>query len=187
MTADRTDRKQRVVGLIGCPGSGKTTYARRFEPANGWVHLTLDDLRQAFWPPDRQVYWQVRQRGWDQQALRLLHEIKLVALDTALTEGFSVVMADTHLTRAVFERELDIIARYAITVEWKLFDVPWEVLEEHNRARGRADPTHRQPDYVLRLAYDAFRAADAWWRALPAEQLEIITTFAAEKTSTALK
>ena len=52
-----------MVGLIGCPGVGKSTYARRFDPLDGWVHLTLDDLRQALWPPDRQVYWEVRRQG----------------------------------------------------------------------------------------------------------------------------
>jgi hypothetical protein len=51
--------RRRVVGLIGCPEAGKTTYARRFDPLDGWVHLTLDDLRQTPWPPDRQVYWEV--------------------------------------------------------------------------------------------------------------------------------
>jgi adenylate kinase family enzyme len=66
MDDEAPPRRQRVVGLIGCPGAGKTTYARRyFDPMQGWVHLTLDDLRQTFWPPDRQVYWQVRRTDWD--------------------------------------------------------------------------------------------------------------------------
>ena len=167
---------QRVVGLIGCPGAGKTTYARRFGPLDGWVHLTLDDLRQALWPPDRQVYWDVRGRGWDRQAHRLLHAVKMAALDTALAQGFSVVMADTHLTRAVFEDELEIIARDGLSVEWKVSDVPWEVLQARNEERRRVDPAHHQPESVLRFAYDAFHAPDAWWRTLPPEQVECIVT-----------
>ncbi|MER2265071.1 AAA family ATPase [Methylobacterium oxalidis] len=166
--------RQRVVGLIGCPGSGKTTYARRFDPLDGWVHLTLDDLRQALWPPDRQVYWQVRMGHHDRQAQQVLHRVKAAALEAALAAGFSVVMADTHLTPAVFADERAIIASYGITVEWKLFEVPWEVLWARNEKRGISDPAHRQPDYVMRLAYDALCAPDAWWRALPADQLEII-------------
>ncbi|MEZ0249609.1 MAG: AAA family ATPase [Methylobacteriaceae bacterium] len=167
--------RQRVVGLIGCPGAGKTTYARRrFDPLDGWVHLTLDDFRQALWPPDRQVYWQVRHGVWDRQAHHLLHAVKVAALDTALAQGFSVVMADTHLTRAVFEDELDVVERYGLAVEWKVFDAPWEVLLARNAARGAADPSHVQPEDVLRFTYDAFRSPDAWWRTLPPEQVEYI-------------
>lgn len=50
----------------------------------GWVHLTLDDLRQALWPPHRQVYWQVRMGSHDKEAQDLLHHVKAVALETAL-------------------------------------------------------------------------------------------------------
>ncbi|HSH33028.1 MAG TPA: AAA family ATPase [Actinomycetota bacterium] len=166
--------RQRVVGLIGCPGAGKTTYARRFDPLDGWVHLTLDDLRQALWPPHRQVYWQVRGGSWDRQAHRLLHAVKVAALDTALSQGFSVVMADTHLTRAVFEDELEIIARHGLSVEWKVFDVPWEVLHARNAARGTVDPSHCQPEDVLKFTYDAFCTPEAWWRTLPHGQVEFV-------------
>ncbi|MGU3537586.1 AAA family ATPase [Methylobacterium sp. A54F] len=167
--------RQRVVGLIGCPGAGKSTYARRFDPLDGWVHLTLDDLRQALWPPDRQVYWDVRRRGWDGPAHRLLHAVKVAALDSALSQGFSVVMADTHLTRAVFEDELGVVARHGLAVEWKVFDVPWEVLHARNVGRSTVEPSHCQPDDVLRLTYDAFRAPGAWWRTIPSDQVEIIS------------
>jgi predicted kinase len=167
---------QRVVGLIGCPGAGKTTYARRYDPREGWVHLTLDDLRQALWPPDRQMYWEVRRGGYDVAAQALLHRMKEAALQAALVQGFSVVMADTHLTREVFARELEIIEAHGLAVEWKLFDVPWEVLVARNEARGRLDPAHRQPEAVLRLTYEAFRAPDAWWRTLPPDRIEVVTT-----------
>lgn len=168
-------RRQRVVGLIGCPGAGKTTYARRFfDPMQGWVHLTLDDLRQTLWPPDRQVYWQVRRTGWDEGAHKLLHGVKVAALDAALAAGFSVVMADTHLTREVFEAELQVIERHGLSVEWKVFDLTWENLLARNEARGGIDPSHRQPETILRLAYDAFRSPDAWWRLLPSDQVELI-------------
>ncbi|MCJ2140403.1 AAA family ATPase [Methylobacterium sp. E-066] len=175
MDAEAPPRRQRVVGLIGCPGAGKTTYARRFfDPMQGWVHLTLDDLRQTFWPPDRQVYWQVRRTDWDEEARRLLHGVKVAALDAALAAGFSVVMADTHLTRGVFEAELEVVERYGLSVEWKVFDLSWEMLLARNEARGGIDPSHRQPESILRLAYDVFRAPDAWWRFLPSDQVEFI-------------
>ncbi|ACK86402.1 AAA family ATPase [Methylorubrum extorquens] len=165
---------QRVVGLIGCPASGKSTMAASFLPSAGWTHLTLDDLRQALWPPHRQVYWQIRATGYDLAAQQVLHRLKEAALDLALAQGFSVVMADTHLTKPVFARELEIIARHGITVEWKLLDVPWDELVRRNRQRGLIDPAHRVTDEILAATYQALHAEDAWWRSLPSEQIEII-------------
>lgn len=165
---------QRVVGLIGCPGSGKTTYARRFDPLDGWVHLTLDDLRQALWPPHRQVYWRVRRGCYDEEARQVLHSVKEAALAAALAAGFSMVMADTHLTLAAFERELEIVAKHGIAVEWKLFDVPWDVLWARNEERATFNPGHSQPEHVLKLTYEAMHAPDAWWRTLSPDQLEVI-------------
>lgn len=163
-----------MVGLIGCPGSGKSTYARRFDPLDGWVHLTLDDLRQALWPPDRHVYWRLRTGRYDEETRRVLHSVKEAALEAALTAGFSVVMADTHLTPAVFARELEIVARHGSSIEWKLFDVPWDVLWARNEERATVDPAHSQPEHVLRLTYEAMRAPDAWWRTLSPDQLEVL-------------
>jgi predicted kinase len=174
MDVEAPPRRQRVVGLIGCPGAGKTTYARRYDPLQGWVYPTLDDLRQTFWPPDRHVYWQVRRTGWDEQARGLLHGVKVAALDAALAAGFSVVMADTHLTQEVFETELQVIERYGLSVEWKVFDLSWEELLARNETRHAVDPSHRQPEAVLRLIYDAFSSPKAWWRFLPSDQVEFI-------------
>jgi predicted kinase len=180
MDVEAPPRRQRVVGLIGCPAAGKTTYARRYDPLQGWVHLTLDDLRQTFWPPDRQVYWQVRRTDCDERARRLLHGVKVAALDAALAAGFSVVMADTHLTRGVFEAELAVVERYGVSVEWKVLDLSWEMLLARNEAHGGIDPSHRQPETILRLAHDAFRSPDAWWRLLPPDRVEFISPAAAD-------
>ncbi|SEH25755.1 hypothetical protein SAMN02799636_00225 [Methylobacterium sp. 275MFSha3.1] len=116
----------------------------------------------------------MRRTGWDEEARGLLHSVKVAALDAALAAGFSVVMADTHLTREVFKAELQVIERYGLSVEWKVFDLSWKMLLARNEERGRIDPSHRQPETVLRLTYDAFRAPDAWWRSLPSSQVEYV-------------
>ncbi|SDM28948.1 hypothetical protein SAMN05216360_101449 [Methylobacterium phyllostachyos] len=116
----------------------------------------------------------MRQTGWDDGARQLLHGVKVAALDAALAAGFNVVMADTHLTREVFKAELQVIERYGLSVEWKVFDLSWEMLLARNEARREIDPSHCQPEYVLRLAYEAFRASGAWWRSLPVDQVELI-------------
>ncbi|BAU89073.1 MULTISPECIES: hypothetical protein [Methylobacteriaceae] len=56
-----------------------------------------------------------------------------------------------------------------------MFDLPWDVLVARNEAWAALDPTHRRPEHVLRLTYEAMRARDAWWRALPREQIEVVT------------
>lgn len=147
MDAEVPPRRQRVVGLIGCPGAGKTTYARRYDPLQGWVHLTLDDLRQTFWPPDRHVYWQVRRTDWDEEARRLLHGVKVAALDAALAAGFSVVMADTHLTQEVFVAELQVIERHGLSVEWKVFDLLGDAPGPQRGARSDRPVTSSAGDH----------------------------------------
>jgi len=42
----------------------------------------------------------------------------------------------------------------------------------------RRRSTHRQPETILRLAYDAFRSPDAWWRLLPSDKVELIKHWA---------
>lgn len=162
---------QRVVAFIGVPGSGKSTEARRYRPQDGWVHLTLDDFRQAIWPPHRRVYWEVREGYLDHAAQSLLHAVQQEALRTALVEGFNVVLPDTHLRLSAFEKELRIIADFGIEIEWKLFDIPWPVLFERNKTRPEE---HRLPATVLLDSFKAMWAPDAWWRALPSHQIQII-------------
>lgn len=172
--AAESNPHQQVIGWIGCPGAGKTTYARRYDPLDGWVHLTLDDLRTTLWPPHRQIYWRVRNTEYDVAARQVLHRTKEFTLDAALCNGLSVVMADTHLSFDVFAPEREIVARHGIRIAWKVFDISWDCLLARNEARARQNPSHRQPESVLRLAYDAFRAPDAWWRNLPEDQIEFI-------------
>ncbi|WP_244413143.1 hypothetical protein [Methylobacterium radiotolerans] len=74
----------------------------------------------------------------------------------------------------MFEAELQVIERYGLLVDWKVFDLSWEMLLARNEARREIDPSHYQPEYVLRLAYEAFRASGAWWRSLPTDQVELI-------------
>lgn len=54
--------------------------------------VTLDDLRQALCPPDRQVYCCVRDGRHDGEARLLLHRVKAAALEMALAAGFSAVI-----------------------------------------------------------------------------------------------
>jgi hypothetical protein len=61
----------------------------------------------------------------DDETGDVLHQIEKASLEAALEKRLSVVMADTHLTRPVFERELGIVVQHGLTVEWKVFDVPW--------------------------------------------------------------
>lgn len=169
---------QRVVAFIGVPGSGKSTLAQSFDPKAGWITITLDDLRQAIWPPHRRIYWDVRGAGnveLDHSAQRLLHAVNQSALNTALYEGFSVVLPDTHIRVSAFRRDLEIVADHGINIEWKLFKVPLEELIARNVKRGQTDPSHQVPNNVLLEAYQDLWSDEAWWRQLPSDQVEIIT------------
>ena len=77
------------------------------------------------------------------------------------------------MTREVFEAELEVVERYGFSVEWKVFDLSWNILLARNEARREIDPSHCQPEYAVLLAYEAFLASGAWWRSLPADGVEL--------------
>ncbi len=160
----------RVIGTIGVPGSGKTTYANGFDRRE-WVTLELDNLRAAFWPPTKRVYWDLLQGPVAASASRVLHAAHEAALRAALTEGFNVLLPNTHAQPAKFRGDLEVIAEFGVTVEWKLFDVPLPELLARNARRPEADRLN--PDAVA-FYHTKIWAEDAWWRSLPAAELEII-------------
>jgi predicted kinase len=130
--------RQRIVVLIGLPGSGKSTYLERM----GVTALSSDAVRQllADDPNDQSMQGRVF------ATLRYL-------LRQRLAIGRPVTYLDaTHLTPGERRPYIRIAAAYDCEVEALFFDVPVEVCLERNRRRDRVVPEEAVHRMAAKLA-----------------------------------
>lgn len=120
------------VATYGVPGSGKTTFTKRFVDA-GWVHINMDNLRK-----------EIPNLPWRDQWATALKRV-----EAAAHAGHSVVADNAH----VFDDQLHRFATPLITNEYSLFllyfDVPFELCVERNLKRDRQVPLAALEDYKL--------------------------------------
>jgi predicted kinase len=152
------------VATIGVPGCGKSTYAESFDSTE-WVVATFDNWRESLWPPDRRVYYKVRESVKGPDAQKLLHSVHYHAIEEALYNGFNVVVADTPKGESYAKTLMTIAEKHNIEIEWKFFDVPLYVLNVRNIARD-TKPGHRVPDKILNDFHTGLNSDDSWWRSL---------------------
>lgn len=151
----------RVTITVGCPGSGKTTWARSLDPVDNLV-LSLDDFRVAMFG-SKQEYWDKVVPVHGNEIRGLVWQCYAAALDRVLTAGWPghVVLCNTALEFKNIERDLPILHKNGITPTLRIWDL--SLLELHERNRNRPAVEHISPDYVERC-YAAMFRSDAWWR-----------------------
>ncbi len=126
MPNDTSSEPQRIVILVGLPGSGKSTYLERL----GVTALSSDLIRQllADDATDQTIHG------------RVFNTIRyLVRQRLAIGRQLTYVDA-THLTPDERRPYIKIAQAYACEAEALFFDVPLEVCLERNRGRARVVP-----------------------------------------------
>ena len=126
MPNDTSSDRQKIILLVGLPGSGKSTYTQRL----GVTALSSDLIRQllADDPADQSIHARV----FNSMRYLLRHRLAI---------GRPVTYLDaTHLTPAERKPYLQISCWYGCEIEAIFFDVPLEICMERNRGRARVVP-----------------------------------------------
>jgi predicted kinase len=126
MPSDTSSDRQRIVVLVGLPGSGKSSYAERM----GVTPLSSDLLRQLL--ADDITDQTIHARVFNAMRYLLRHRLAI---------GRPVTFVDaTHLVPAERQPYIEIARWYGCDVEALFFDVPIEVCLDRNRGRARVVP-----------------------------------------------
>lgn len=131
----------KLIITQGCPGSGKSTWAReQCKKSPSTVMVERDQLREMlFGNTNRKEYKFSKERE------NLVTIVQDAMIKTLLNENKNVIVSDTNLNPSVLERIKAHSKNHSIVV----FDVEWEDLVERNKYRGN----EAVPIDVLRNMY----------------------------------
>src|ERR1700722_844607 len=126
-----------LIVLVGPPGSGKTTWARR--NGHGAVHVSQDDLIDAITPA-----------GFDHVYRPVYREAGDAIARAALRAGHTVIVDRTNRTRAHRERWLRIAHEVQCPAMAVVMSTPPELCRERNN--GRTGPRRLTGERMERMS-----------------------------------
>lgn len=134
-------RKQKVIILVGIPGSGKSTWAREFQKEKGsYVRLNRDDYRLML-KNETFCYFKI------EEAITIMQN---EAIMTALSSKLNVIVDNTHVNLSYINNVVELVKHNA-DISFKVFDTPLEVCIERDSKRLKpVDPE------IIKKMYDNF-------------------------------
>lgn len=136
-----------VILTVGCPGSGKSTWANDFlKQSPGYYILTRDDFREKLFGLDaRNGYKYSKQREKAVSVAQFAAAEGLIKLEA--TKG--IIIADTNLNPITVKSWEEFAEKHECKISKKEFKVPWTELVKRNNYRGEK----AVPIEVLRQMY----------------------------------
>lgn len=142
---------KKIILTVGCPGSGKSTWAREFIAKNpGFFNINRDDYRQSIMGHEERDEYKYTKKK-ESIVTYMQHDAAHMILCQDGTKG--VIISDTNLNperRLVWE---EYAKQWGHEVVYQVFDVPWTELVKRNAKRG----TKAVPIDVLRSMYSHMR------------------------------
>lgn len=120
---------KRIILMIGVPGSGKTTLARKIAE-KGFHYINADGIRE-------ELYGNAAEQGDKEQVFKLFFE----RLDELMKNGTDVIIDNTNLNPKQRKPILERAEQFGYTdVQLWLMDVPLELCLARNKSRERIVP-----------------------------------------------
>ncbi|HEY9784132.1 MAG TPA: AAA family ATPase [Candidatus Obscuribacterales bacterium] len=117
---------KRLILLIGVPGSGKTTLAKKVQE-RGYHVLNADSIRE-------ELYGDPNTQGDPVQVFSIFFD----RLEKAMSQGLDIIIDNTNINSKQRKPILDRAAKFGYSdVQLWLLDVPLQVCLDRNRARDR--------------------------------------------------
>jgi predicted kinase len=107
-------KKLKLLILSGIPGSGKSTWARKFIKTNSkeWIVVNRDSIRNMLG-----VYWIPNREG-------LVTIIEKNMITSALSEGYNVIIDATNLNPKTIAKWNELVAKFDnVEIETKKFNI----------------------------------------------------------------
>lgn len=133
----------KLVITQGCPGSGKSTYAKEL-CRTGFVRVERDELRRMLFGLDKRTDYKFSKER-ETLVTSILNQTVAELLKTN-----SVIVSDTNLNPNVVQHFKELAKQCNAEFELKVFDVAWEDLVKRNKYRG----SDAVPIDVLRNMYN---------------------------------
>lgn len=135
-------RTPTILVLIGCPCSGKSTFAEYYLKFHDALRINRDELRMM-------LQFKEQLEPEDESLLSRMVE-KMV--ETAIQKGRDVLLDNTH-TKKEFINQIIEKFNHIANIEFKVFDVPIEELLQRNANRARKVPIQVIKDMYARLQH----------------------------------
>lgn len=138
-----------LVVMVGPPGSGKTTWARRY--GRGAVHVSQDGLIDAITPD-----------GFDHVYRPVYREAEDAVAHAALQAGHTVIVDRTNRTRAHRERWLEIARKESSPAVAVVMTTPEALCRERNAKRDGSNRLSEERMERMLAALEPVRADEGF-------------------------